>query len=68
MNLRYIALVSKVVPKYGLLVEYDMDGNVIKSWHDPTGRVVESASIAVVHDDKVYMGSYHSSFIAVVDY
>jgi hypothetical protein len=68
INLRYFALASKIVPKYGLIVEYDLSGRIVKSWHDPTGRVVESASIAVVHNDKIYIGSYYGSYIAVVDY
>ena len=61
-------LTFKVLPKYGLLVEYDLNGNIIKSWHDPSGKVVEDTANAVIHNNKIYIGSFHSDFIAVIDY
>ncbi|RNA34547.1 Adipocyte plasma membrane-associated, partial [Brachionus plicatilis] len=29
-------------PKYGLLAEYDLKGNALNSWHDPSGKIVEN--------------------------
>ena len=56
------------MPKYGLLVEYDLDGNVIKSWHDPTGKTVAVGTHAVIRDGKIYIGSIFDDYIAVIDY
>ncbi len=55
-------------PKYGLVVEYDLKGKPIRSWHDPTGKRIESVSNAVASNGKIYMGSIINAFIAVVDY
>jgi len=68
INIRQLMLTFKVLPKYGLLVEYDLNGNIIKSWHDPSGKVVEDTANAVIHNNKIYIGSFHSDFIAVIDY
>lgn len=56
------------IPKYGLLAEYDLNGNVIKSWHDPTGKVVECTTSALIYNNKIYLGSFYNDFLAVVDY
>lgn len=64
-NLRKILL---ALPKYGLLAEYDLNGNLLKSWHDSTGQTVECTTNAVIYDKKIYIGSYYNDFIAVIDY
>lgn len=56
------------LPKYGLLVEYDLSGKPIKSWHDPSGKAIESVTNAVIHKNKLYLGSFYIDFIGVVDY
>lgn len=56
------------MPKYGLLAEYDLNGRVLRTWHDPTGKTVECTTSAAIHNNKIYMGSYYNDFIAVVDY
>jgi hypothetical protein len=56
------------LPRYGLLVEYDLNGSVIKSWHDPTGKVLQAISHAEIKDGKVYLGSIFDSYVAVIDY
>ena len=58
----------KMIPKYGLLVEYNLNGDIIRSWHDPTGLKIAGTASATVHKGKVYIGSYYSDFIGVVDY
>ena len=56
------------MPKYGLLVEYDLNGEIIKSWHDPSGKVIESIATAVIHNRKLYLGSIYIDYIGVLDY
>lgn len=58
----------KALPKYGLVIEYDLNGKALRSWHDPTGKVVESVSNVVLHNNKLYMGSFIHDYIAVVNY
>jgi hypothetical protein len=60
--------IFKIVPKYGLIAEYDLNGRLIKSWHDPTGLVVESSSEIELHNNKLYLGSFYIDYMAVVDY
>jgi hypothetical protein len=60
--------VMNLWPRYGLVVEYDLSGNALRSWHDTTGKKVPSVTSAVLHDNKLYLGSYDSAYIAVVDY
>ena len=52
---------------YGLLIELSEDGAIKRSLHDPTGEVIPSVS--EVEDDygTLYLGSYHSPFIAKVE-
>ena len=54
--------------KYGLVVEYDLNGKPLKSWHDPTCKMVSSVTNVVLHENKLYMGSFFDDFILVVDY
>ena len=68
INFRYLILSSNVLPKYGLLAEYSLDGKLIKNWADPTGKVVQVTTNAIIYDKKLYMGSYYNDFIAYVDY
>jgi len=51
---------------YGLVVEIDTNGKIIGSYHDPEGSVIPDVS--QVSDDKnyLYLGSFHSNFIAQV--
>ena len=52
LNLRKLLF---ILPKYGLLAEYDLNGNLLKSWHDPTGLKVECTTNAVIHNGKMYI-------------
>lgn len=58
----------KIAPKYGFVAEYDLNGKALRSWHDPTGNVVNCATSLNVHENKVYVGSYKDDYIAVIDY
>lgn len=55
------------MPKYGLVVEYDLNGNVLRSWHDPYGKTIQCTTSATIHEDKLYVGSYFNDFIGVID-
>jgi hypothetical protein len=57
-----------VAAKYGLLVEYSLNGQILKSWQDPSGKVVDSTSSAAIFGNKVFMGSLYMDYIAVVNY
>ncbi len=56
------------LPKYSLIVEYDFDGNVLNSWHDPSGTTVDFATCVALHKNKLYIGSFYIDHIAVIDY
>ena len=55
----------KFVPKYGLLVRLDERGDIVESFHDPTGTVINGVS--EVHEDEeegvLYLGSYKADFV-----
>ena len=59
---------SGLIPKYALAVEYDFKGNILKSWHDPSGKFIECVTCVTLHNDKLYLGSFYIDYIAVVDY
>ena len=57
------------LPKYGLLVEYDLNSRKpIRSWHDPSGQIIEAISHAELFNKKIYLGSIYIDYIGVVDY
>ena len=60
-----IALIS---PKYALAVEYDFDGNILRSWHDPDGKVIEIVTCVTQNGNKLYLGSFYHDYIGVIDY
>jgi sugar lactone lactonase YvrE len=50
---------------YGIFVEVDKNGKIIKSWHDPSGftRMISQATDA---DDAIYVGSYSHDHLAKI--
>ena len=62
------SMIMNIWPSYGLVIEYDMNGNILKSWHDKSGKKVKFITNAVLHDKKLYLGSYSSDRIAIVNY
>ena len=56
------------MPKYGLIAEFDLNKNILKTWHDTNGEKVNQITNAVLHNDKIYMGSFDKNYISVVDY
>lgn len=57
-----------MMPKYGLIAEFDLNKNIIKTWHDTNGEKVNQITSAVLHNNKIYMGSFDKNYIAIVDY
>lgn len=53
--------------KYGLVAEYDLNGTVLRSWHDTTGERIECVTNANIYKNKMYLGSYYNTFIGVID-
>ncbi|KAJ8045375.1 Adipocyte plasma membrane-associated protein [Holothuria leucospilota] len=56
------------LPKYGLVIELNKDGEIINSLHDPTGEVIDSVSEVLDTGDALYLGSFKSPFLAKLDY
>ncbi|KAK6180849.1 hypothetical protein SNE40_008827 [Patella caerulea] len=54
----------KLVPKYGLLIELNNQGEIIRSFHDPTGEKVPAISEAEEKDGVVYLGSYNLPYMS----
>lgn len=55
------------MPGYGLILEVDTDGTILGSYHDPQGAVLTEASEVIDLEDKLYIGSYHSSYIVELE-
>lgn len=49
--------------RYGMIVEVDESGTILRSLHDPTGQVI--TAISEVEDDHgtLYLGSYNGPFL-----
>lgn len=52
-------ILMKMLPKYGLAVEVDQSGKILRSLHDPTGERVGSTCDLADKDGVLYLGSYH---------
>ncbi|XP_076442475.1 adipocyte plasma membrane-associated protein-like [Babylonia areolata] len=59
-------LIVSVVPKYGLIIEMNEEGEIIRSLHDPTGTKVPATSEGEEKDGVLYMGSYNLPFLSRV--
>lgn len=53
-----------MIPKYGLLIELDAQGQIIRSLHDPSGQVVPAVSEADEKDGVLYLGSYYLPYLS----
>ncbi|XP_033127979.1 adipocyte plasma membrane-associated protein-like [Anneissia japonica] len=51
------------LPKYGLIIEVDQNGEIIQSLHDPTGEVISSVSEVLDTGKELYLGSFGGPFI-----
>lgn len=64
-NLR---LLSFKLPKYALAAEYEFSGNLLNSWHDPNGKLVECTTCVTLHKNKLYFGSFYIDHISTLNY
>eukprot|EP00033_Pygsuia_biforma_P000407 GCRY01000487.1.p1 GENE.GCRY01000487.1~~GCRY01000487.1.p1 ORF type:complete len:390 (+),score=104.99 GCRY01000487.1:119-1288(+) len=55
------------IAPYGLVVQYNEEGEVVRSLHDPTGESYYDCSSAYVKGSKMYLGSVVHNIIGVVD-
>lgn len=56
--------IIQMIPKYGLAIEINEDGKIIRSLHDPTGQVVPAVSEIEDKDGVLYLGSYNLPFLS----
>jgi len=58
---------ANMVPGYGLVVEYDSDGNAVQSWHS-TDPIMSKICEGFLHNGYMYLGSPYNTFAARVPY
>ena len=67
----FVITANTVYGQYALVAEYDLNGNPLRSWHDPTGKLLSlGVSQATLYKNKLYLGSSTPSvdFIPFIDY
>ena len=56
---------TKLIPKYGMILRLDEDGSIKESLHDPSGNIIDE--IIDVYEDKeenaLLLGSYKHDFL-----
>uniref|UniRef100_A0AC34FYY9 Strictosidine synthase conserved region domain-containing protein n=1 Tax=Panagrolaimus sp. ES5 TaxID=591445 RepID=A0AC34FYY9_9BILA len=58
-------LFRETMAYYGIFVEVDSNGKIIKSWHDPSG-FTKMISQVIDADDAIYVGSYAHDHLAKI--
>ncbi|XP_076463926.1 adipocyte plasma membrane-associated protein-like [Babylonia areolata] len=53
-------------PKYGIVVELNADGQIIRSLHDPTGAAFTAVSEVEEEKGLLFLGSYSNKYIGVL--
>lgn len=56
-----------MLPKYALVLELGLDGNVLGSHHDPEGRLTWAISDVFQHRGRTYLGNTELPFLPVLD-
>lgn len=56
------------LPRYGLAVEYDLNGKALKSWHDATGKNIRFVTCLTEYKGNLYIGSFIDDYIGIVKY
>ncbi|XP_076464184.1 adipocyte plasma membrane-associated protein-like [Babylonia areolata] len=59
-------VMTSLIPKHGLVVELDKDGNILRSLHDPQGHHVPAVSEAMERDGVLHLGSYYLPYMSRV--
>lgn len=52
---------------YGLIVELDTKGNILRSFHDPKGQVLPAVSHVDDQGTYIYLGSFMTNYVAKLD-
>jgi len=50
-------------PLHNMILLFDEEGRVVRSLHDPTGKVVRQVSEVFEMDDEVIIGSFFTPFL-----
>ena len=58
---------ANMVQGYGLVVEYDKDGNPVQSWHS-SDPMMSKICEGFLHNGYLYLGSPYNTFVARVPY
>ncbi len=53
---------TRLIPKYGLLLKIGANGQILESFHDPTGRVMSEVTDVFEDEGVLYLGSYKHDF------
>ncbi|XP_028306428.1 adipocyte plasma membrane-associated protein isoform X2 [Gouania willdenowi] len=56
-----------LLPRYALVLELGLDGDIIGTLHDPEGRLTWAISDVFQHRGRTYLGSTDLPFLAVLD-
>ena len=56
-----------LLPRYGLVLELDGEGEVLGSLHDPTGSLTWAVSDVFSHQGRLYLGSTDLPFLPVLE-
>ena len=51
------------LPKHGLVIELNSNGDIIRSLHDPTGQLFSSVSEVEEENNVLYLGSNNRNFV-----
>eukprot|EP01065_Artemidia_motanka_P033426 TRINITY_DN40422_c0_g1_i1.p1 TRINITY_DN40422_c0_g1~~TRINITY_DN40422_c0_g1_i1.p1 ORF type:complete len:418 (+),score=120.27 TRINITY_DN40422_c0_g1_i1:66-1319(+) len=60
------AWIVNLIPKYGILAVWDEEGNIIRTYQDPSGRTPWLSEAAELSGN-LYVGSWLNGFLAKVD-
>ncbi|XP_029604259.1 adipocyte plasma membrane-associated protein isoform X3 [Salmo trutta] len=58
---------NMLLPRYGLVLELDAEGEVVGSLHDPTGSLTWAVSDVFAHQGRLYLGSTDLPFLPVLE-
>ncbi|XP_020515114.1 adipocyte plasma membrane-associated protein [Labrus bergylta] len=56
-----------LLPRYALVLELDLDGQIVGTLHDPEGRLTWAISDVFQHRGRTYLGSTDLPFLPVLD-
>ena len=66
LQLHLARFIAHRLPKHTLVIEVDTAGRILRSLHDPGGRVLESVSHVLDLGDRLLLGSYEAPHAAVL--